>query len=893
MSKSQENKFVAGPLANGSTIVRVTDHASRVTECFHCHDPISAHVPITTRIGDKEESFCCHGCRAVAEWITGAGLSDYYRFRETPGRRAEDETRTQEWLAFDQPELLAQLSRGEPNGERSATLTLDGIGCAACGWLIDRMLKREPGVCAVNVNAATARMNVRWRPEDIRFSRLLERLAQLGYRPHPVSKSSGVDRVRDERRGALKRLAVAGLGMMQVMMFAVALYASDWGDDAMDERIEAFLRHVSLLCATPVLFYSGKPFLLAAWRALRARAVVMDVPVSIALVLAYSASVWNTLGRTGEVYFDSVTMFVFFLTLGRFVEMTARHRTGDVVDALARLLPVTAHRIGASGAVQEIPVTALRRDDRILIRSGEVIPADGVVIEGVGRVDESMLTGESLPVARGVGDLLIAGSMNLHSPLTVRVTAIGQDTVLSGIVRLLDRAEQDKAPQATAADRAASWFLGRILVGAGVVAASWLLIDPSRAFEATLAVLVVTCPCALSLATPTALTAAIAALAKRGVLVAKASALEQLAKITRVAFDKTGTLTYGQPVVEHSAALGALSSQRCLEIARALEQASEHPIARAFRGETPSASTATDVIVVPGAGVEGVVDGMRYRIGRREFVSAMCAVATPSPLRGEGGGEGGKVGMPFNIPLSLSLPHEVRENATLASSQILLGDANEELASFTLGDRLRNEASDVVAALQARKLHVEILSGDAWGAVAEAATRCGIDHYKARQSPADKLDHVRELSGQGECVAMVGDGINDAPVLKGAAVSIAMSRASALAQVSADIVLIGDSLKALPDAIDIANRVQRIIKQNLAWAATYNMLALPLAAFGYVPPWLAAIGMSFSSIVVVMNALRLAPRAHAVKTRDREIVRRNDPELSTLRSSDLTPSRIL
>jgi len=854
MSKNQQKHLsivgAAESPSHADTILPITHHASRITpSCFHCQEPIPANVSIASRINERDELFCCHGCRAVAEWIAGAGLTDYYRFREAPGQRVEDTNAEQEWVAFDRPELLEQLTRQEAGGERSATLTLDGVGCAACGWLIDKVLKRERGVCAVTVNAATARMNLRWRQESVRFSTLLQRLSQLGYRPYPVSASDAFDRVRDERRAALKRLAVAGLGMMQVMMFAVAMYASRWSGEVMDVNVQAFLRYVSLLCATPVLLYSGKPLLLAAWRAIRVRAVVMDVPVSIALVLAYSASVWNTLSRGGEVYFDSVTMFVFFLTLGRFVEMTARHRTGDVIDALARLLPVTAHRVDEANHIDDVPVTALCRKDRVLVRSGEVIPADGVIVEGASRIDESMLTGESLPVTRAVGESIAAGTMNLHAPLTLRVTAIGQETVLSGIVRLLDRAEHDKAPHATAADRAASWFLGRILVGAGLVAATWLAIDPSRAFEATLAVLVVTCPCALSLATPTALAAATAALAKRGVLVARSTALEQLAKVTSVVFDKTGTLTQGKPVVDHCEVHGKLSAQRCSDIAGALEQASEHPIARAFRSIGGSLPVAADVKVMPGEGVEGVVDGVRYRIGRREFVAELR--------------EGRRLDQsenPVEQAHSEADLSPYRNDALTHVSQICLGDATQELASFSLGDLLRDEAPTVVAALQSRKLHTEILSGDAWTTVARAAKSCGIEKYSARQSPADKLAHVHESSERGECVAMVGDGINDAPVLKSAAVSIAMGRASALAQVSADIVLIGDSLRALPDAIDVARRTQRVINQNLAWAAAYNLLALPLAALGHIPPWLAAIGMSFSSIVVVMNALRLAPR---------------------------------
>jgi Cu2+-exporting ATPase len=814
--------------------LRTTGHASRVTLCLHCQDPIPTGLDICARINSQHAVFCCHGCRAVAELIAGAGLEDYYRFRDIPANRVPDPI-ADEWRAYDQDTLLTQLTQLEHDGTRSTTLALDGIGCAACGWLIDRMLKREDGVCTVNMNVATARLRVRWQPSTLPFSQLLQQLARLGYRPHPLDPLAVDKHLQDEKRSALKRLAVAGLGMMQVMMFAVAMYASDLGNaaEAMDSSVRSFLRGVSLLCATPVMFYAGWPFFVKAWRAIRVRAIVMDVPVSIALMLAYGASLWNTFLNRGDVYFDSVVMFVFFLSLGRFVEMLARHRTGDVTDALARLAPITAHRVrqeGETQSVDDIAVTALSLGDEILVRSGETIPVDGVIKAGTSRIDEAMLTGESLPVTRSVGASVAAGTLNLQTPLRVRVTAIGQATVLSGIVRLLQGAEADKAPLATAADRAASWFLGRILVGAGLVAAAWIAIDPSKAFDATLAVLVVTCPCALSLATPTALAAATAALARRGVLVTKSKALESLAKITRVIFDKTGTLTHGEITIQRCEVLSGAVEPRCRSLAAALEQHAEHPIARAFDQQSDQ-SPATAVQVHPGDGIEGVIDGVVYRIGRREFVAALFSNSNDQQAE-------------------QSQEHDAR---------VYLGDSKGLLAAFQLGDRLRGEALDVVRALKLQQLDTEILSGDAWVPVAHAAAQCGIETFAARQSPADKLEHVRALAARGEVVAMIGDGINDAPVLKGAAVSVAMGRASALAQVSADIVLVGNSLSALPEAVEIARKTQRIVKQNLAWAATYNLVALPLAAMGFVPPWLAAIGMSASSIVVVLNALRLAP----------------------------------
>ena len=798
--------------------------------CFHCDEPIDTRDRICARIGERDEPVCCHGCAAVAELIAGAGLQDYYRFRQTPAARASMDDAATEWSAFDQPRLVAELTQAQPDGTRTAQLLLDNVSCAACGWLIERMLLRIHGIAGARVNVASARLRVAFDPARISFAQVLARLSQLGYRPHPVTSSAGAERAREERRSALQRLWIAGIGMMQVMMFAVAFYSSDMGAPAaaMDADTRALLRWVSLLCATPVMWYSGWPFLTNAARAMRARGITMDVPVSIGLLLAYVASIVNTVRNSGEVYFDSVTMFVFFLALGRFVEMTARHQTSDVTDALARLLPLTAHRVRSDGggaeSIDDVAVTALRVGDVLVVRGGETVPADGAIVAGESRLDESLLTGEALPVLRGVGAKVTAGTINMYAPLRVDVTAIGQATVLSGIVRLLQRT--DHTTQPSSADRAARWFLSRILAATALVGGVWLFVDPSRAFEATLAMLVVTCPCALSLATPTALAAATAALARRGVLITQAAALEVLSKATRVIFDKTGTLTHGQLIIERCHLLSAVSADSCRRIAAALEQGSEHPIARAFQFAVDGDSVATDVQVTPGGGIEGTVDGARYRIGRRHFVRELCA----------------------------TLP-AVEEDA-----HIYLGSTDGELAWFELSDRLRGDARDVIARIQARRLPCEILSGDAWVTVAHTAQLCGIDTYTARQSPADKLDYVREQAARGEIVAMVGDGINDAPVLKGAAVSIAMGQASALAQASADIVLVGDKLSALPEAIDIARRTARIVKQNLAWATAYNVVALPLAALGFVPPWLAAVGMSASSMLVVFNALRLRSR---------------------------------
>jgi Cu2+-exporting ATPase len=614
--------------------------------------------------------------------------------------------------------------------------------------------------------------------------------------------------------------------MMQVMMFAVAMYSGSM--NGMDLQVRTYLRIVSMLAATPVMLYAGWPFFSGALRALRERSVSMDVPVSLGLLLAYGASVLDTWRHAGEVYFDSVTMFIFFLTVARYVEMVARHRCNSVADSLSRLLPVTAHRFAPSGGdgLTDVAVAQLVAGDRVLVRAGEVIPADGVILAGSTRVNESMLTGESIAVARAAGEALSAGTVNEEAPVQLRVTAVGAATTLANIVALLGRAQSERPKIMRAADASASRFLVGVLGGALLVGVFWAFVDPARAFPATLAVLVVACPCALSLATLVAVASASAGLARRGVLVARPDAIEALGRASRVVFDKTGTLTSGRVRVTGVQVLGARPEAACLALAAALEGHSEHPIARSFTALCPGAPLAADARVVPGAGIEGHVDGQRYRIGTRAFARG---AATPA-------GE--------------------TNTAAADDASICLGGRDGLLAAFTLADTLRPDAVAAVQGLRGEGLAVELLSGDADAAAGAVARQCGIDDYAARQTPAGKLRRIMQLREAGEIVAMVGDGINDAPVLGGAGVAIAMGQGSALAQASADLILVGDRLQALPEAVQVARRTRAIIRQNLAWATVYNLAAMPLAALGWVPPWMAAIGMSLSSIGVVLNGMR-------------------------------------
>jgi Cu2+-exporting ATPase len=819
--------------------------------CFHCGLPVpdDAHYAVT--IDGVERPMCCPGCQAVARAIVDADLVDFYRYRTKAPAKGEAPVpeALRKLELYDRPELQRSFVQVSDENQREASLILEGIVCAACVWLNERHVGALPGVIDFRVNYSTHRARVKWDESRIKLSDILRAISAIGYHAHPFDPGRQEALQRQERTRALRRLAVAGLGMMQVMMISVALYVGEAKGD-MDAGIRDLLRWAALALTSPVVFYSARPFFQSAWRDLRGRRAGMDVPVSLAIGAAFLASVWATLTGSGEVYFDSVTMFVFFLQGGRYLEMVARHEAGRAAEELVRLTPAAATRLLPDGTQQTVAVSDLEPGDQVLVRPGESVPADGVVVSGRSSVDESLLTGESLPLPRQCGDRIVGGTVNIESALTVEVDRLGEDTVLSSILRLLDRAQTEKPRLARLADRVASHFVIVLLLVAAGVAWWWWAHEPADAFWVTLSVLVVTCPCALSLATPAALTAATGALTRLGVLTTRGHALETLANATHVVFDKTGTLTHGRMQLEAVTTLRRVDADQALAVAGALEQASEHPIGRLLTAATPSARVAEGVLVTPGEGVEGEVDGVRYRIGTPAFAAALSQVAV-APA--------------------------VQDPPPPGINRIRLADAQGPLASFDVSDTVRPEAAETVARLRALGLTVELLSGDTPQTVERVARQLGIEQFRGGMLPADKLAHLKGLQQRGAVVAMVGDGVNDAPVLAGAQVSIAMGGGTQIAHSSADMVLLSENLEHLVDAVLMARRTLRIIRENLGWAIGYNLIALPLAASGLILPWMAAIGMSASSLLVVVNALRLR-RIDAAGTPPRPIALGRHPQ---------------
>lgn len=792
--------------------------------CYHCGLPVPDSLNIDVEILGESRPMCCAGCKAVAEAIVENGLDDFYLHRTSNAPQGEEliPEALRELDLYDNEKLQASFVHQHDGAVREASLILEGITCAACIWLNERHVKSLDGVLDFHVNYSTHRAQLNWDNSRIHLSDVLKAITAIGYHAHPFDPSKQEELHKKERSKMIRRIGVAGVGMMQVMMLAVAMYLG--ANEGMDANIRKLLRWASLVITIPVILYSAKPFFVSAWRDLKRKKFGMDVPVSLAIAAAFLASAWATVRGSGEVYFDSVTMFTFFLLSGRFLEMSARHQAGRVADELVKLMPATAHRLGKNG-IDVIPAIELVVGDQVLIKPGETIPADGKVREGISSVDESLLTGESLPLRRKPGDVVIGGSVNRESPLTVQVENIGSDTVLASISRLLERAHAEKPAIAELANRVAGWFVLALLIIAAAVYFYWLPSGAEKAFWITLSVLVITCPCALSLATPVAITAATGALTKLGVLTTRGHALETLAATTDIIFDKTGTLTQGELAVSSVQLLGDRSEKESLAIASALEAFSEHPIALAIQSKDTNLE-ATNVETVPGMGLEGTVADQRYRLGNSEYIQSWHP-GTKSPQDNKKG------------------------------TQILLADKNSVFASIELGDNLRPESTEMIRMLNSAGIDVHLLSGDNPGAVKAVADTLNIQHSKGSQLPGDKLAYVKQLQGQGKTVVMVGDGINDAPVLAAAQVSIAMGAGAQLAQASADMVLLSNDLNHLPQAINKARRTLTIIRQNIAWAITYNLVALPLAAMGFIAPWMAAIGMSFSSLLVVLNALRL------------------------------------
>ncbi len=735
-----------------------------------------------------------------------------------------------EWLEFSRP--VGGAAEAATSGLWESSVVFEGMHCAACAGTIEQALRATPGVREADVSAASQRGRVVWDEGATKPSNWMQAVARTGYRPLPAHDAFATERRQAETRKMQWRLGVAGLCMMQVMMYATPTYFTSSGE--IEPDLVNLLRWAQWVLSVPVVLFSCQPFFRNALLDLKLRRVSMDLPVALGMLITFVVSSLGTFEPDGlfgrEVYFDSLTMFVFFLLTGRWLELRLRDRTAGALEALMHRLPDSVQRWSADGEWERVSVRRIRVGDMLRVLPGEVFPADGVVVEGQTSADEALLTGESTPLVRGVGQRVVAGSHNLTSPVDVRVEQVGGDTRYAQIVTLMEQASTSKPQIALLADRLAKPFLIFVLVAAGLSCAWWWSSDPGHALMIAVAILVVTCPCALSLATPAAMLASAGALARNGVLVRRMQALEVLSHVDTVVFDKTGTLTRDAFVLEEVRLRPGVSRAQALGLAAAMARASLHPLSRAL---------------VQAADEEGTARVTSLTESREVMGQGVTAILS------EPGGQ--------SNPLRLGSAAFCGVPATAAQGPVThLSDSNGWLASFHLREDLRADARASVEILRREGVQVRLLSGDRPEAVARVGQLAGIDDARGGCLPDDKLADLRAAQATGAMVAMVGDGLNDGPVLAGADVSFAFGRSVPLARAQADFVVLGDRLSLIPSCLAEARRTMRIVKQNLGWAAAYNAVGVPMAMAGWMSPWAAGLGMAASSLVVVLNAQRLS-----------------------------------
>ncbi|MGE6473646.1 heavy metal translocating P-type ATPase [Psychrobacter sp. NPDC078631] len=918
----EDNSIIEG------LVLPLADH------CFHCGDPVP-QPPFHAEILGQSREMCCMGCQLAVQSIVEAGLEQYYLDRSEINRTASLPTQLTRLEVYDHDEIKSQFVYAQ-DGMSVAELSVNNLRCAACTWLIESRLDELEGIGKCQVNLTNQRMRVIWDENKLPISRILAVINEIGYEAKPYRQDTHEAMLARHNNQMLLRLGIAALGSMQAMMYAVALYFGEYSDMLIFQR--DFLRWVSLFVSTPVFFYAGIPFFTSAWSAIRARQVNMDVPVSLALIITFFASLYATITGQGETYYDSVSMFIFFLLAGRYIEHNARLKAATMANDLVVVEPVLVQKVaedksaaehilqllkentsqqdelikseltenettkGESATVEPMPdfmqrmdanvyqltsriaqdwqqsrnqqnaqsqpegdieskqmVTAhsLQVGDIILVEAGSEIISDGILLSSTATVSQSLLTGEGDLIIKSQGDYIVGGAQNDSQPFEMLVTALPKDSQIGLIDRLMNRAMSEKPKLAQQADKLARWFVARILVLSVLVFVGWYIVDPSQAIWATVAVLVATCPCALSLATPIALTVSTNRLASYGFLTTRGHTLQTLAEITHVAFDKTGTLTYGKPNLLNIELITPKSQTETddlsliaqkdtlLAIAAALEVGSRHPIAHAlltaaYQLHLPSTQA---VQHYPAGGVEAIIDGTVYRIGHKDFALDKTDNSAND--------------IDTNDDLTIDLVAQRASSAVVLSYQNTDSKTWQALACFYFNDKVRDSAQSMLDTLKELGIESVMLTGDPSPQALVMAESLGMQAAYNGLSPTDKVNHIQQLQANGAVVLMVGDGINDAPVLAAADVSTSIAGAADLAQVSSDSIILNGQIEAITAAKRISDKTERIIKQNFRWALAYNSIVLIPAALGYVPPWLAAIGMSLSSLFVVLNALRL------------------------------------
>lgn len=789
--------------------------------CFHCNEMIPKGIDLHVKIDNILQPMCCIGCESVATTIVENNLTDYYRFRTEPAQKGEQlipQQLKKNQLLDD--ETLQEEFTYKTDEYKETILTVDGISCAACAWLIEMQLSKVSGIKTINVNATTQRATVRWEESKLKLSQILKAIDKIGYKALPFKASRVEESNQAKSKAFIKRLGISGILMMQVMMIAVGLYFGAFS--GMSEYTELYLRWASMLLTIPIISYGALPFYIGAINTLKIKRLSMDVPVSIAITLAFTASVWATISQQGEVYFESVAMFTFLLLIGKFLEFRARLRASQMSANLLKLMPMTATRL-FNDSEEFIAAKKLQKFDIVLIKPGETVPADGIIITGVSQLNEAMLSGEQLPVTKKIGDTVLAGTINGDGNLTVEVKKENQHSFLSQMIRLSETSQAHKPKLAQLSDKIAQYFVAIILLTAIFTAAYWNIHLPEQAFWITLSVLVATCPCALSLATPTALTCATVTLNKNGIMIKSPNAMETIPSVNCVAFDKTGTLTTGEFIIDMvDIIMHGDSKEEILAIASALEAHSEHPLAKAFTQYRDFSVNVKGIKVTPSSGVSGVYQEHIYQIGK------------PSWL----------------------IPNYTKK---YINAQCVLTKNDNIVAAFYLTDSVRESAIELVENLKQQSIKTIMLSGDNETGCNRVQAKLHLDSMHNSLTAHDKVDILKQCQKK-HIVAMIGDGVNDTPVFGASHLSIAMGSGTDIAKNGADIILLNSDLTNIVNLKHIAEKTKAIIWQNYLWAFGYNAIVLPLAVMGYITPYMAVIGMSASSILVITNSLRLLKR---------------------------------
>ena len=786
--------------------------------CFHCGEIVPNGLVLPVIIDNQKHDMCCIGCQAVAQTIVDNKLTDYYKFRTEPAAKGAPLVPEQlkKHQLLDDEQLQNEFTHVE-NENKETILTVDGISCAACAWLIEMKVAQLSGVNKISVNATTQRATVSWKDKAVKLSEILAHIEQIGYHALPFKASTAEELNQAQSNAFIRRLGISGILMMQVMMIAIGLYFGAFSD--MSENFVVYLRYTSLVLSIPIIIYGAWPFYIGAFNALRSKRLSMDVPVSIAIILAFSASIWATVSQQGEVYFESISMFTFLLLIGKFLEFRARSRAALLSANLLKLMPMTATRL-VNGTEEFVAARNLNIADIVLIKPGETVPADGVIAMGNSQINEAMLSGEQKPVSKSVGNTVFAGTVNGDGNLTVEVKKPGSHTFLSQLIRLSESSQAHKPKIAQISDKIAQYFVAIILLTSIGTALYWHQHMPSEAFWITLSVLVATCPCALSLATPTALTCATTRLNREGIMVKSGHVLETIPETTCFAFDKTGTLTKGEFSINKAITVDPnFNEEKLLSYAAALESYSEHPIAKAFMQYRDFQINATDVEVKPGLGITGNIDSFQIAIGKASWL------------------------LPEN-----TLDYQ--------DSQVVLTINKQVTAVFYLTDSLRDDAKTTIETLQSNGAKTMMLSGDSQAGCDNVFKQLPLDRFESSLSAEQKMNIIKQQQAT-DTVAMVGDGVNDTPVFGAAHVAIAMGSGTDVAKSGADVILLNNKLSAIITLDNVSKRTRKIIWQNYLWAFGYNAIILPLAISGMVTPYMAVIGMSASSILVITNSLRL------------------------------------